>query len=162
MEGIMGWLFSIVGIVFLGVIIDVILPNGQTNKYIKAIFGFVIILVIVMPLKNIDSIEYAFDDLFNSSEIEIDENYVYNCNRQRVDKLAENIVDLAEKDGLLNIEVQILSNIYEYDLEITGVKIFLNNLVIDENYTHIDKYKLLQEIVQAYINIDEESIEFYE
>lgn len=162
MEGIMGWLFSIVGIVFLGVIIDVILPNGQTNKYIKAVFGFIIILVIVMPLKNIDSFEYAFDDLFNSSEIEIDENYIYNCNKQKVDKLSENIISLAETNGLLNIEVQILSNIYEYDLEITGVKIFLYNLVIDENYTHIDKYKLLQEIVQTYINIDEESIEFYE
>ncbi len=34
-----GWILSIVGIVFIGVILDIILPDGKTSKYIKHIFS---------------------------------------------------------------------------------------------------------------------------
>ena len=37
-----------------------------------------------------------------------------------------------------------------------------DNLVIDENFTHIDKYKTLVGIVQKYLNIEKECIFFYE
>ena len=37
-EVLTSWILSIVGIVLLGVLIDLILPNGEIQKYIKSIF----------------------------------------------------------------------------------------------------------------------------
>ena len=40
-----GWLLSIVGVVFLGVLFDLIYPNGKTNSLCKTIFALVAVVV---------------------------------------------------------------------------------------------------------------------
>ena len=43
------WLLSILGVVFLAVLLDIVYPNGKTNKFCKSIFGlFAIIGVVVI------------------------------------------------------------------------------------------------------------------
>ena len=44
------WILSICGVVFLGVMIDVISPNGKMNTFIKSIFSLVFIFVLVTPI----------------------------------------------------------------------------------------------------------------
>ena len=48
------WVLSIVSIVLIGVLIEVILPQGKTNKILKSVVAVVSVLVIVSPLKNLD------------------------------------------------------------------------------------------------------------
>ncbi len=40
------WLLSIVGVVSLGVLIELLLPEGENSKYIKGIFSVIVIFVI--------------------------------------------------------------------------------------------------------------------
>ena len=47
------WVLSIAGICVLSVLVELVLPEGQTRKYIKAIFSFFVIVVIVAPLPKI-------------------------------------------------------------------------------------------------------------
>ena len=39
MTGITQYVVSIIGIVFLGVLVDVIMPDGEMNKFIKGMFS---------------------------------------------------------------------------------------------------------------------------
>ena len=44
------WVVTVAGIAILSVLCDVILPEGQTRKYVKTVFGVVVTLVIVQPI----------------------------------------------------------------------------------------------------------------
>ena len=44
------WVLSVAGIAILSVLADVILPVGQTKKYIKTVIGVVVSLVLVQPI----------------------------------------------------------------------------------------------------------------
>ena len=44
------WLFSVVGVVFLGVLFDMIYPNGKTNVFCKGLFGLFTVYVLISPL----------------------------------------------------------------------------------------------------------------
>ena len=46
------YLLSILGIVILGVVIDVVMPSGSTSKYISGIFAIVVMFVIKAVTKN--------------------------------------------------------------------------------------------------------------
>ena len=39
-----GWILSIAGVTILSVLVDLIMPNGQTAKYIKNVYAFMMIL----------------------------------------------------------------------------------------------------------------------
>lgn len=44
------WVLSIVGIVVLTLMVDIIIPEGKTGKYIKGVFAMLTVFVIAMPL----------------------------------------------------------------------------------------------------------------
>lgn len=44
------WVLSVAGMAILSVIADIVLPNGQTRKYIKTVIGIVVTLVVVQPV----------------------------------------------------------------------------------------------------------------
>lgn len=44
------WVVTVAGIAILSVLCDVILPEGQTRKYVKTVFGVVVSLVIIQPV----------------------------------------------------------------------------------------------------------------
>ena len=47
------WVLSIVGIVVLTLMVDIIIPEGKTGKYIKGVFAMLTVFVIAMPLPKI-------------------------------------------------------------------------------------------------------------
>ena len=161
MQVFSSWILSIVGIILLGVLVDLILPDGQTSKYIKSIFSIIVIFVIITPLVQLKNSDFSIDSITNV-EIDIDKDYIENINNSRLLALNKSIINEAENCGLKNIEVEfILKNNYP-NLSIEKINIYLKNLVIDKNMMHIDKYKVLYGVVQKYINIGEENIFFYE
>lgn len=161
MTSFSSWILSITGIVLTGVLIDLILPNGQTNKYIKSIFSIFVIFVTISPLIKLMNNNFNLDSFVNS-QIEIDQNYVEHINNSRILTLNKSITKEAEKYGLKGIDVEFIIKEKSTNLEVEKVNIYLKNLVIDENSLHINKYKVLKEVVQMYIDIGEESIIFYE
>lgn len=47
------WLTGITGVIALGVLLEILLPEGQTGKYVKGAFSLLVILVIVSPLPTV-------------------------------------------------------------------------------------------------------------
>lgn len=47
-----GWLASIVGVVVIGVVVNLLTQNRRLGNFIRSIYGFVVLLVIIAPLPN--------------------------------------------------------------------------------------------------------------
>lgn len=162
MSGVSSWLMSIIGVVFLSVLVDIVLPDSKLSKYVKSIFAFIILLVIIAPLKEIKKGEFNLSKYFTNLNIQVDEDFIDNINQMKINQLNDKIVYLADEAGYKNLIVQIVSNNNEYGLQILKVNIFLENLVIEEDSKHIDKYRKIKDIVKNVVDVNEELIEFYE
>lgn len=47
------WIIGIVGVICLGVLLEILLPEGQTGKYVKGAFSLMVIFVIIAPLPSL-------------------------------------------------------------------------------------------------------------
>lgn len=159
MSGISAWIMSVAGISVLSVLVDLIMPNGQTKKYIKGIFAFVIILVIISPLPSLINKRFSIDDIFQE-EISIQNEYIYEINRKKIEKIEKDILKDLENEGVRNLELNINANIFTYDLQIDTIFVDLSQVVINENLQHININELIKSSILKFVSIDCEKIIF--
>ena len=155
-----GYVLSIVGIIFAGVIVDVIIPAGSTAKYIKSIYAVFVVAVLILPIINFINNNKGF--VLEYDEYEVNEkllNYIYS---NRVETLEDNISNGLKSNGLENIDIEINYSIENEDLVMLTCTINLKNLVINENFTHINKYDYIKKVVKDYIDLSDEEIIIYE
>lgn len=145
------WILSIAGVTILSVVVDLILPSGQTAKYIKNIFAFVMILVIISPLPALIKGNFNVNDIFESEEIVLQEDYIYQVNRDKLTALEEEITSRLENNGIKNVVVTINADIFQIEMKILEVNVDLSDLVIDENSGHIDIEKAITEVVNRLV-----------
>ena len=145
------WILPIAGVTILSVVVDLILPSGQTAKYIKNIFAFVMILVIISPLPALIKGNFNVNDIFESEEIVLQEDYIYQVNRDKLAALEEEITSSLEEKGIKNVVVTINADIFQIEMKILEVNVDLSDLVIDENSGHIDIEKAITEVVDRLV-----------
>ena len=159
---ISSWIFSIAGIICVSVIIELILPNGQMNKYIKGILSFVIILVIILPVPKLLKSEINIDHYFNfDNNIEADEDYLYQLNLDKINLVKTNIENNIDAHGYKNVVVYINADIFQNNMQYKSINVDLSRLVITDNAEHNDIMKIkkdITKIIKSYIEIDEEAI----
>lgn len=157
------WVISVVGIVLLSILADIILPHGQTNKYIKNIFAIITVFVIVTPLPSLfKNISYQGDLIIQQETPVVDENFL---NQLAISKQVEQEVFLEnvfEENGYSNIhpDIRILfeEGIYKIDL----IEINIKNAVIRDEDKNINiKENLLKLIVDA-CDVSKDKVVFYE
>ncbi len=159
MSSVSSWLLSIVGIIIIGSLIEIILPNSNLSKYIKSIFAFIVIFVIISPIISLIKDDISLDANYDNY---INNDFISSLNEDKINFLEKNIEMQCNAYGLKNVEVQIMSNQVENELILDTVQVFLYDLVIDENIEHIDKYQVLEDIIKANLKIEKEKIVFYE
>lgn len=159
MSSVSSWLLSIVGIIIIGSLIEIILPNSNLSKYIKSIFAFIVIFVIISPIISLIKDDISLDANYDNY---INNDFISSLNEDKINFLEKNIEMLCNAYGLKNVEVQIMANQVENELILDTVQVFLYDLVIDENIEHIDKYQVLEDIIKANLKIEKEKIVFYE
>ncbi len=146
MPSISTWILSIAGVICLSVLIELIMPNGQMNKYIKNIFSFVIVLVIIMPIPKLIGKQFDSSSIFNQEEIVLQEDYLYSLNISKLTAIKENIendIILAGYDG---VEVSISADIFVENIVFKTVYVNLSDLVITEEAEHKDIVEIKEEI----------------
>ena len=93
------WVVTVAGIAILSVLCDVILPEGQTRKYVKTVFGIVVSLVIVQPLIGLFDGNGLFS--LNSGSIEeIQQQYIENVEDRQKTSAADSVKILLEYKGV--------------------------------------------------------------
>ena len=141
MNVVSSWLLSIACVVVLSVLAEFVLPEGQINKYIKVIFSFVIMLVIIMPLPKLFGKEFELKNLFESSKVELQENYLYQVNLNKLNSLSEEIDKKIVEAGMEKVVVSIDSNILAESLEIYSVFVDLKDIEYSQKFGPPDKTK---------------------
>ena len=61
----MTWIISVVGVILLSVLTDVLLPEGQMNKYVKGIFSILLVFVIIAPIADFLNKDVKIEDILN-------------------------------------------------------------------------------------------------
>lgn len=162
LSAISSWLISITGIICLSVVVELVLPEGQINRYIKGIMSFLVTLIIVLPLPKLLNSKKDYSNIIDFEEsISVDKDYLYQLNLDKANSLKEDIEAEISRLGYENVDVYISCDIFESQMTFSTIFVDINNLVITENAEHKDILKIKQDItliIQKYIKLDEEAI----
>ena len=162
MSSVSIWLLSIAGISVLSVVVDVLIPKGQMEKYVKGVFAFVMVLVIIAPIPKILSSEINMGEIFKSEEIVLQQNFLEQTNQNKLTLCKQAVEAEIESRGIDGVKVTAYGNIFDIDMKIEKIFVDLSELVINEKTEHIDIKKTVTDIVLNMTNLKKEQIEFYE
>ena len=146
------WILNIVGIVFIGVIIEIILPDGKSNTFIKHIFNIFMLFVIVAPITKIvnNGLSYI------NNTVEMDNQYIYQINLEKINSLEVDIKKELEKIDINNTSVIVNANIFSESFCVESIYLDVSNSDIDNT-----KYKSIIDLIVKLTNVDEKDIVVY-
>lgn len=107
------WLASVVGIVVIGVVVDLLTQNRRLENFIRSIYGFVVLLVIIAPLPNFFHADWWVN--FDTENL---------VNSQVVDNLNQNsrqlqIKQILNTKGYENAIVTVFDNVIYVNLGVS-------------------------------------------
>lgn len=96
------WLLKITGVIALSTLSSLLIPNGQTKKYVKGIFALITLFVLVSPLPKLLKSDFSgFPNAFdNVSELEIDETFLYGVATNAYKTQERNIEKFLKEKGI--------------------------------------------------------------
>ena len=147
------WVIGIVGVVFLGLLLDMVYPNGKTNKLCRSIFGLIALAVIIKPIFNMD-IHFQKNNYIDGFL----ENSLNDCKINILKNEIESGLLLKGFDGVF---VEIESKIEDNKFLIENVTIDISNAVLLKNFENINKYEVIINEVKKVVDINEEVIVIY-
>ena len=155
-----GYILSILGIVIAGIFIDIIVPDGTINKYIKSIFSIFVVAVLISPLikflSNKDIYTLHYDDY------QINEKLIGYINNQTIKSIENKIKNTLEQEGFSGIDINLNYSTNNNEIIINFCEINLKNLSITSDKQNINKYEFISGVVKENTNLAEEVILFYE
>ncbi|MCK9575006.1 MAG: stage III sporulation protein AF [Clostridia bacterium] len=157
------WILSISGVVLLGVLIDIILPEGQTNRYLKSVFAFFVIFTVISPLPKLLNSDFSLYDFLDTEEVSIDISFISQINVQKLNALKNDIQTELNNSGYSGIYINITADIYSENMQIERIYADLANLVIDKNIANINsnKYEVVKKIITQQTGVEEGIITVY-
>lgn len=154
MSEVSTWILSVAGIICVSVLIEFIMPEGQMNKYIKSIFSFVIILVIILPLPKLFKKQNSIS-VFDYNETTLQSDYLYELNLTKLSSITKTIEKDIKELGYNDVSLSISADIFDEKIDYRGIYVNLNNLVISNDFEHKNITEIKEDITQVigkYIN----------
>lgn len=159
MSAISSWLLSIAGVVVLSVLSEFVLPDGQMNKFVKVVFSFVILLVIVFPLPSIFGKEFDFSK-FLEADTNLQDEYLEQINLDKLTLMSKDLNTKVLDAGIENVEITINANIFSKTLQIYGVNADIRNMKAS-----VDKStakSMIIEIIKGFGDLSQVEVKFNE
>lgn len=151
------WLLNIVGVIFIGVLLDIILPDGKTNSFIKHIFTIFLLFVIISPISSLVNKNFTL----NTNKNVIDENFIYNTNLKKVEELEKLIKQNLDDVGIQNTSVIINASIFEENLTINSVYVDITNKVLTIDAKKLNVKEEVIKVVVNTVKVNKEDIVIY-
>ena len=149
---------SICGVSLLSVLIDLFLPDGQTNKHIKTIFSFAILLVMIAPLPKLLKNATNVSSFFTGDNYNIQEDFIYTINQSKIDVLKQKIEVSLSDNGMMNIKIDISANVFDKNLEINAIFVDIKEMIISKENTNINISDKIYNIISKIVNIKREQL----
>ena len=157
-----GYLLTLLGVILLGVIVDIVLPSGSTSKYISGIFAIFVMFVIISPVLNWVRSDYKLSNYFTDNEIQLDQKLLYSINSSKLSAIQQSIEQQLSDNGYSGVEIDIQFEMVDDNVKITQVLANINKLVINSPAVNINKYVYIRQVVQQHVAVTEEVIVFCE
>ncbi|MFA6859843.1 MAG: stage III sporulation protein AF [Clostridia bacterium] len=159
MSAFSSWILSIAGIAVMGVVLDLVLPEGQMQKYVKVVYSFIVVFVIISPLPKLFNGSFDFEAFFGSDYTNsIQTEFIGIVNEQKKEAIEKNIVSSLEMQGISGVIVDVQSNIFETDFKISYVVIDVGQVVINSEQEHIDMLALVKKTIINITGVKEDMI----
>ena len=157
-----GYILTLLGVILLGVLIDVILPSGSTSKYINGIFTIFVMFAIISPVITWVKTDYDISSYFTNVDIQLNDKLLYSITDSKLNTLEQQIQQQLKQDGYEDVIIDIQFKQVADNVEITQVLVDLTNLVINQSFDNINKYVYIRQAVMEHLAITEEVIVFCE
>lgn len=152
------WIISVASVVIITAIISMIVPDSKMGKYVRGIFSFFVMLVIIQPIftNKISLINFS---TANDNEIYIQENYVDFVIKKRIESYESDCVIIAKKCGIENAKIEVDYSIDQNgQICINNVNLNLKDSVIISDKEHIVILKETKSAIAKYLGIDENKV----
>ena len=164
MDSVSSWLLSIAGVILLSVLAEFILPDGQINKFVRIIFSFVVLLVIILPLPKIFKNNFNLSN-YLSGQTTLQSDYLEQVNLDKLNAITQETNEKIRKKGLYNVEVYISANIFAEKLEIYTITVDLRKIEYDdrvENKTIENAKAIILQVLKQDENLKDVGVRFRE
>ncbi len=159
------WLLCVAAVAVLIVLLEVLLSEGNTKKYIQGVIRLLLIMVILLPIVKLVKKDIAYTDFLpeNAYEEEItDKSFLSKIYATRYKTVELKIQNLIKDKGINGALVSI--DIYygaSYTTEISCVRVDLSNAVITDTESNIFINDIIIQAVQDHLIVDKEKIIIY-
>lgn len=155
-----GYILSILGVVVVGILVDVIIPSGKINKFIKSIYAIFVVMIIISPIINLfnrhKDFNFSYNDYTTSQPLL---NYL---NKQKLNGYQKSIISTLDEAGIKNVDIYFDYSLENDNLLLNSCTINLKNMSTSENFQHTNKYEFIIKVVTSVTGLNAEEIEFDE
>ena len=142
------WLIGVVGIIALGLLLEILIPEGQTSKYVKGAFSLLVIFAVISPLPKLLNGEYQID--FGGVEYKIDKEYLTYATSKYTSSVENNLEKILAEQGIDSSVEIVAKDGSVRDIEFVLVKINISGIDKNQENTHITRAR---EIVKSTLSI---------
>ena len=157
------WLLKITGVIALSTLSSLLIPNGQTKKYVKGIFALITLFVLVSPLPKLLKSDFSgFPNAFDTvSELEIDETFLYGVATNAYKTQERNIEKFLKEKGIeAKVKFVVKS---ETSSEIDYVNVILSDKSFERDKSNSIDIGALQSEISKFSGVPEDKLRaFYE
>jgi stage III sporulation protein AF len=147
------WLIGVVGIIALGLLLEILIPEGQTSKYVKGAFSLLVIFVVVSPLPKLLNGEYQLD--FVDAEYSVDRNYLVYTTSRYTSSIESDLEKVLAEQGIDSAVEIVIKEGSVKDIEFVVVKIYVPGIDGNNENTYITRAR---EIVKKSLSISTDRI----
>ena len=157
------WLMKITGVIALSTLSSLLIPNGQTKKYVKGIFALITLFVLVSPLPKLLKSDFSgFPNAFDTvSELEIDETFLYGVATNAYKTQERNIEKFLKEKGIeAKVKFVVKS---ETSSEIDYVNVILSDKSFERDKSNSIDIGALKSEISKFSGVPEDKLRvFYE
>lgn len=159
MSEVSKWIISISGMVLIGVLVEVVVPEGKISRLLKSVVGIFSVLIIILPLKNFDFKSLNFSKV---NDFVIDDKFVQKRENEKIVLAEKEVESNLELNGFKNISVNISGDYSGSQLRISTVFVDISNMVLMDEKLNIDRYRSIMAIIKVSLDVSEDKVVFYE
>lgn len=157
------WLLKITGVIALSALSSLLIPNGQTKKYVKGIFALITLFVLVSPLPKLLKSDFSgFPNAFDTaSELEIDETFLYGVATNAYKTQERNIEKFLKENGIeAKVKFVVKS---ETSSEIDYVNVILSDMSFERDKSNSIDIGALKSEISKFSGVPKDKLRvFYE
>ncbi|MCR4725657.1 MAG: stage III sporulation protein AF [Clostridia bacterium] len=105
-----GWILSVVGMVLTVTLAEIMLPEGQTSKYVKGVVSLMVVYVMILPIPKLLSLKFDANSFFNfsASSYEIDSGFIQIIKEDKQSALSDSLTSVFRDSGIASASATVL------------------------------------------------------